>query len=490
MSTPPAPSISLDAFSALGHGVCLFNDERRVTGWNERLGRLGVSFPQVEGRLLLDVLAGHLRNPASLDELRKALVERPQCRQPAVVRRVEMSFPAYPNLAFDLCVVPLQSEGAGGALIFEDVTESRRALEQFERILDSTPDGIFVIDSDRKIRLMNRACGQLTGRTPGEIMHEGCECSDVIRCHTEEGESLANHLCPAKGVFRGEVAHEREEMLLTNSTGEERWVETTYSAIASPDGKVDYVIGMLRDVHDRKLLEERLHQTEKLASLGQLVAGIAHEIKNPLAILLSSLDVLENGSRPAEQRREASQFMREEIKRLDERLRAFLAFARPRALQPRPTVLCGLLQRRGVAMEMMFPGIKFRYEIAQPQPIVMVDEEQIGQVITNLVLNAGEALDGHGTIVLRARHQGDFAILEVEDDGPGIPRDQLTSIFDPFFTTKASGTGLGLSICYQLMLAHRGTISVGQPRNGIGTCFTLRFPMTSRPAEAPETANA
>jgi len=351
--------------------------------------------------------------------------------------------------------------------------------------LDRSPDGIFVIDTERRVRLFNKACGEITGRSPEEIVNAGTECSDVIQCHAEDGQSYATHLCPAKAVFRGEESAQREEMLLTNASGEERWIETSYSPVLDNQGKVEFVVGILRDVHDRKLLSERLHQTEKLASLGQLVAGIAHEIKNPLAVIQSSLDVLENTSRPVEQRLEASQFMREEILRLDIRLRAFLDFARPREMAPRPLLLSGLIARRSAALGQLFPNITLVAEPLMPEPIVMADEEQLGQVLTNLVVNAAEAMDGRGKVWMRLRQGQDHVILEVEDDGPGVPEDLQTCVFDPFFTTKATGTGLGLSICYQIVLAHGGTISIGKGRNGQGAVFGLRLRFANRFSEQP-----
>lgn len=381
--------------------------------------------------------------------------------------------------------VVVAPQAKGGVCLWRELPDPLFASENFKRILDRSPDGIFVIDTERRVRLFNKACGEITGRSPEEIVNAGTECSDVIQCHAEDGQSYATHLCPAKAVFRGEESAQREEMLLTNASGEERWIETSYSPVLDNQGKVEFVVGILRDVHDRKLLSERLHQTEKLASLGQLVAGIAHEIKNPLAVIQSSLDVLENTSRPVEQRLEASQFMREEILRLDIRLRAFLDFARPREMAPRPLLLSGLIARRSAALGQLFPNITLVAEPLMPEPIVMADEEQLGQVLTNLVVNAAEAMDGRGKVWMRLRQGQDHVILEVEDDGPGVPEDLQTCVFDPFFTTKATGTGLGLSICYQIVLAHGGTISIGKGRNGQGAVFGLRLRFANRFSEQP-----
>ncbi len=391
----------------------------------------------------------------------------------------------FTNAPWSQCRVFLQPlAGTGGEadvlVLLRPEPEISAERRQFERILNSMPDGVFIIGRDKRVRFFNEACGRITGRSPEEIVSHGCACNDVINCHTEDGLSYAHSLCPARSVFNGEAGYQREEMLVTNSAGEERWVETSYSPVPSPEGGIDYVIGVVRDVHERKMLEERLHQTEKLASLGQLVAGIAHEIKNPLGIIMSSLDVLENRKRPAEQRREAGRFIREEIRRLDDRLRSFLAFARPRELQPTPVALSGLLRRRAASMESLYPELTLEVDIPGPEPILYADEEQLNQVVTNLVMNAGEAMDGGGRVMLRARQQGGTAVVEVEDEGPGVPEEFRSRVFDPFFTTKADGTGLGLSICYQIVLAHGGTLSIGRGRSGRGACFTVRLPITRR----------
>lgn len=383
---------------------------------------------------------------------------------------------------FALTTMRLEEDDGTGfaALIVTETTDRLQLRTQFNRILDSSPDGIFVIDPDRRVQMSNRALAELTGVEPGTLLKQGCSCGEAIQCHSESGESYATSLCPAKSLFKGESQHSREEMLLTNAAGEERWIETTYSPLKNERGEVEYVIGILRDVHERKALEERLHQTEKLASLGQLVAGIAHEIKNPLAIITSSLDVIENGDRSAADRAEAGRFARDEVHRIDERVRAFLAFARPRALAPRPMLLSGLVERRLSALRTLYPQVEFKLAVVPPDPVAMADEEQILQVFTNLVLNAAEAMNGEGRVTIRTRQQGNWSVLEVEDTGPGIKPTIVSRIFDPFFTTKCNGTGLGLSVCYQIVLAHRGTIGVSPGCGGVGTCFSVRLPVAGR----------
>ena len=362
------------------------------------------------------------------------------------------------------------------AVVFLDDSETRGIRGRFARILDSAPDGVMVIDPDRRVRVFNRACGELLGRDPREIIRSDCQCSDVIGCHTEDGVSYATTLCPARALFRGIVNHQTEEMLCGNARGEERWIETTYSPVRGRDGQVEFVIGIIRDVHERKFLEERLHQTEKLASLGQLTAGIAHEIKNPLGIILSSVEVILDDKHPPEMQHEAALFIKEEVQRLDSRIRAFLAFARPRPIHVEPVVLNGLIRRTVTAFAAAEGDIAVELDLECPEVIVQADPDQFHQVLTNLLLNAAESLEGPGRIAVRTHAEGEFILMRIDDDGPGVPEEDRHRIFDPFYTTKAEGTGLGLSIVYQLVSEHRGTITVETSPFG-GARFTVRLPL-------------
>ncbi len=472
--------IDSETMEALGLGVCLFNRDYQPISWNKPLSELGISAEDAKKQRLSDLLAEVIEDDEIAKKMLNDLHRIFDSHQPYVTRDVVMSFPDKEHGVFHVCLSPLPDEPLIGALIIDDITSVSRSQDQFERILNSTPDGIFLIDKDRQVKIFNSSCGEITGRNPSEIVESGCECSEVINCHTEEGESFATHLCPAKGVFAGEQDHQTEEMLLTNARGEDRWVETTYSPIKNKRGETEYVIGIIRDVHERKVLEEKLHQAEKLASLGQLVAGIAHEIKNPLGIISSSLDVIDNPKRNESEKKDASSFIREEVKRIDERVRAFLNFARPRELRTSSLVPAGLVRNTLSTYEPLFPEINFRFETEGPEAIIHGDEEQLRQVLTNLIFNSADAMENKGAITLRTRCDGEFVLIEVEDDGPGIPQEYINRIFDPFFTTKAEGTGLGLSICYQVILAHRGSMSVAKPSDHTGAIFKIRLPMNSR----------
>ncbi len=463
-----------ELLALLGHGLCAVAPDGTIIEWNHILSQAGVSESDAIGKPLGVVLSPCLvEAQVVLDALESSRADG----KSKTLQGLQWCPGTNRSRWFNVFIY--HSANDLMLLAFQDITEHRTLRQQLEKILDSTPDGIFVTDRSRRVILFNKAFTRITGKKPVEIFSGNCTCGDMVHCHNASGESYASDLCPAKAIFAGDMTHRTEEMLINDSTGHPRWVETTYSSIHSERGEVDFVIGVLRDVHERKHLEERLNQTEKLASLGQLVAGIAHEIKNPLAIILSSLDIIENPQRSDDQRSEATTFIREEIKRLDERLREFLSFARPRELTAAPMPINELLREQVERIGPLFPELKLELDLLEESPVAGADREQIQQVITNLLLNAGDAVEGSGTIALRSRYDEGHAVLEIEDSGPGIAKEYAARVFDPFFTTKTKGTGLGLSICYQIVLAHHGTLSISNGNQLGGACFTIRLPRAS-----------
>lgn len=194
---------------------------------------------------------------------------------------------------------------------------------------------------------------------------------------------------------------------------------------------------------------EQLRRADRLSALGELSAGLAHEIRNPLGSLEGAVEILCRSELAEPTRQEFAEMAGREVARLKGLLTNFLEFARPQA--PRRTlvepqlILESVSQLAGETAKMS--GISIRSESA-PMAAVSVDAEQIKQVLLNLVLNAVQAMPGGGAITLRSRQGSGSVLLEVADQGVGIPQENLERIFDPFFTTRAGGTGLGLSIAY------------------------------------------
>jgi len=233
---------------------------------------------------------------------------------------------------------------------------------------------------------------------------------------------------------------------------------------------------------NRELAEARdaMVRQEKLATVGRLSAGVAHEIGNPLAALLGYLEILkampEAGPLAGYLER-----MEREGKRIDRIVRDLLDFARPsRAAAPHPVELAPLLEQtlRLVRGQRRFRDVAIEAAVATGVPPALADEHHLQQVLVNLLVNAADAMGGAGRIEIAAAAEGDAIVLTVRDHGPGIAPADLPRLFDPFFTTKdpGAGTGLGLSICHALVESFGGTIAAGNHPDG-GARFTLRLPV-------------
>lgn len=472
-------------FEALGMGFCAVDDALVVRKWNGVLAQWGIAPEEYLGRRLKGVLTRICRERAGADRILDAASRSLAGETVVLGGEIALEFPSPVAERLHLVAAPVDIGGFPHAgLFFLPCGDAAQVRARYERILESATDGIMVIDPDRRVRIFNRACGELLGRAPEDVIRTNCVCGEVVNCHMEDGTSLAAQLCPARELFSGNGGHQVEEMLATNAAGEERWIETHYSAIRDDNGNVEFVVGIMRDVHDRKLLEQRLAQSEKLAALGQLTAGIAHEIKNPLGVILSSVEIILDEQRPKEMHREAAHFIKEEVQRLDHRLRAFLAFARPTPAHPEPVVLNSVIRRIAKGFEATWPAMTFELDLAAAESIVQLDADHFGRMLTNLLLNAVQALPGTGTIRIRTRADDGGVRVAVEDNGPGVPEALRRQILDPFFTTKADGTGLGLAIVCQLAASNGASLRVCASDLG-GARFVLTFPHQSRRQGGP-----
>jgi two-component system sensor histidine kinase HydH len=257
--------------------------------------------------------------------------------------------------------------------------------------------------------------------------------------------------------------------------GSPAWFEVLAFPLRGADGEIRNVIEMTRDVTRERELELELHRSEKLAAVGRLAAGIAHEVKNPLGVIQSAVDVLANSNRPAEQRDEAADLLRSEVARLSTIVTDFLNYARPRSPVTREQDPAPVIRRSLDAWrrQSSTDGPEVVLGLARDLPERPIDADQLHQALLNLLLNAEQAAGAGGRIVVSADRRDDGRLeITIADDGPGIPAEARSRIFEPFYTTTPRGSGLGLSIVRQVVLAHEGRVEA-MDRPGGGAVFRI-----------------
>lgn len=237
---------------------------------------------------------------------------------------------------------------------------------------------------------------------------------------------------------------------------------------------------------------EQMERADRLASVGEMAAGIAHEIKNPLTGIAAAITIIREDMPPDDGRREILAEVLEQVKRLDKTVNDLLFFGKPAQQELTHANINNILQKTVWFASQHRGGgeaITKNLQLGQDIPLVYVDPKQMQQVFLNLILNALQAMQGGGTLTVRTslemKDGAPWVEVAIEDTGPGIPDQILGKIFTPFFTTKAQGTGLGLAICHKIVTQHNGFITV-RSENGRGTVFIIELPA----AEPSETVSA
>jgi PAS domain S-box-containing protein len=283
-------------------------------------------------------------------------------------------------------------------------------------------------------------------------------------------------LDPGRGYWSGELPN-RDRM------GKERPVFLTITAIRNEGGETTHYLGVAIDLTEQKAWARAAEHTDKLASIGQFAAGVAHEINTPLANVMLIAESIQRRSTDPWVRSRTETITRQ-VEVAGQIVRGLLDFARRAEPQLAEVDLVEVTrdalaflkgkQSENVEFEERYP----------PEPVpVWGDRNQLIQVLTNLLNNACEAMAGQGKVEVEVRRADESAVIEILDNGPGIAPDALPHIFEPFYTTKleGKGTGLGLAICHGIVQAHHGSISVGDHHSG-GASFVITLPLTSHVA--------
>jgi PAS domain S-box-containing protein len=359
--------------------------------------------------------------------------------------------------------------------LIEQVLLSHRELED---TFNSLEDLVLVCDTVEQVRQVNDALAARVGRPRREM----------------PGTSASSWLGPDLCALVAEVAAGAAAIV---REVEDARLGGTFQAAVSPvrgaDGRPGGIVVVARDVtervrleHDREDLQRRLAQADKLAALGKFVAGIAHELNNPLQGVLGHVELLRaaNAFPPSIQRE--MRHVHREAERAAKIVRNLLVFSGSRRLDRRriapATVIGRVAALRTRALRDR--AITVARDVAAPLPFLHADPLMLQQALLNIVLNAEQAVEDGGRIAIRARlTEAGTVQIEVHDSGPGIPPEILPHVFEPFFTTKdvGAGTGLGLAIAYGIVLEHGGTLTAATHAEG-GAVFTITLPAGDRPA--------
>jgi len=255
------------------------------------------------------------------------------------------------------------------------------------------------------------------------------------------------------------------------------------SPIRDQDGGCSGAVLILRDLRKIKQLEDQVRRSEKLAAVGQLAAGLAHEIRNPLSSIRGFTQFLRHALKERPKEQEYAEIMIKEIDRINRVVTDLLSFASPKAAEAKPTDPNELVDHviRLIEADARAKNATIHYDILSGTSTPILDAYQITQALLNLLLNSLKFIEPGGTINIKAfwEDNGSRFVFQVEDNGPGIPKENLPKIFDPFFTTRETGTGLGLAIVYKIVENHQGEIDVESPPSGKnrGCRFLLRIPI-------------
>jgi two-component system sensor histidine kinase PilS (NtrC family) len=351
----------------------------------------------------------------------------------------------------------------------EALTERTVDLEKLQHLSDmvfeSINSGIAVLDSLGRVRSLNSAGFQILGMSEESRIEEPNEVFKGIPIRELCEKSKGGHLNRWEGTFR-------------DAAGRDRTLGLSISQLKEPEK--GFVV-IYQDLSEFREMENKVKRSEQLSALGRMAASIAHEVRNPLASMSGSIQILQGSLHLEGEDQKLMDIVITETRRLNHLVEDFLSYARPPDPKFEDVDLREVISETAQFLQTSLRSRDVDLQVTLPdEPVVLsVDASQIRQVIINLVRNSIDAVNGSGRISIHVERgmttNGPATLLSVSDDGSGIPAEILPVVFEPFKTTKKGGSGLGLAIVYQLVGAHLGTIDVRSVQNE-GATFTIYLP--------------
>ena len=363
------------------------------------------------------------------------------------------------------------------ARLFEDARAGRDFLAS---VAGNSADAIVATDADGRVTFFSTRAEEIWGRPASEVL--GRPLADLLG-EPDQARALLERLHAERRI-------QNREITVCDPAGRGVELSLSFAVLRDAAGAVNGLVAVGRDVTERKRTEAALRQSEKLAAMSSLVAGLAHELNNPLSVILAHSTLLAaGGAANAEARATKIIKAAERCARL---VRNFLALARQHPPERQRVVLDQVVQETAelLAYTLRVDGVTVTLDLAGDVPALWADPHQLQQVLLNLLTNAHHAvrtIDPPRDITVSTRlAAGPRVLVCVADNGPGIPPAARERIFEPFFTTKSvgQGTGLGLSLCQGIVESHGGTLSFESPPEG-GAVFTIALPVTAPPTMAP-----
>ena len=349
-----------------------------------------------------------------------------------------------------------------------------------EYVIDSLLSGLVTGDADGRILTFNRAASAITGLPAEQAI--GRDAGDVFQLPAEFRGRLASP---------GELRGVRLDIDYRTADRRPIVIGLTVTTLASPEGRCGFLI-TFQDITDLKRLERHARLQQRLAAVGEMAAGIAHEIRNPLASMSGSIQVLRQELSLNEEQSQLMDIVLRESERLNDTIRSFLAYARPQRFAlarldiGRIVADAVVLLRNGADVR---EGHRIDLEVPDEPVWYEADENQVKQIVWNLATNGLRAMPGGGRLQIAVRVESETngvpeLVLCVEDEGRGIPADEIDSVFQPFRSTFERGTGLGLAIVHRIVTDYNGAIQVSSTVD-VGTAVRVRLPLRGAEVQAP-----
>ena len=482
-------------FNHAADSILMVDEQGKIEAVNEReFDELGYPLDLLIGKPFSElVLSGH--REAALELLQK--VREDESKVPTREIEVYDAFQVIRSMEIDLVRVEV-GENPSVMVQLRDIAQRKRLEEQLHRysealeekvqertreieqakqyiesLLENANDVIYTLDRDLRFTYVN-----------SKVEVWGYQKDDLIG---------RPYLSLISKRYRGRYLRETldigtkqvYEVEMVSQDGKPRSVLVSVSPLRNEEGVAVGVLGIARDITERKTLEQQVRDAERLASIGQLAAGVAHEINNPLGGILNCLYNLRKGTLSASRAQEYTHFMEDGLRRVQKIVRQLLDFSQQHKPELRSTDVNVLVDRVLVLANHTITAkqLTLHRECEEGLPPMMVDPHMIEQVLMNLILNAVQATQEGGTITIRTRQKDGACEIDVEDTGCGIPPEVRSNIFDPFFTTKRTGegTGLGLSVSLGIVERHGGEMLV-ESEVEKGTKFTVRLPFAPSPS--------